>query len=110
MKNIQKLSKAKFKISTPNVDNSELQLDFNPIIDQFELDQGKPYKLIHWQGRPKGSREWGIYDPVSDTYRCGVYPNHNMAYGGVKLLMLDDITATTLPSAVLYFVGSLPIL
>lgn len=31
------------------------------------------------------------------------------SYGQIRLLMLDDKTATTLPSAVLWFVGKLPI-
>lgn len=111
MKNIQKLSRAKFKISTLDVPNSELELDFNPIIAQLsDREKQQKYQLLHWQGRPKGDREWGIYDPKTDTYRCGVYLNHVTAYGGIKLFMLDDKTAITLPSAVVYFVGSLPIL
>ena len=110
MKTIQKIGKAKLKISTPNVRGSEISLDFTPIIEQFNLDKGRPdYKLIHWQGRPKGVREWGIYDPQTDSYRCGIYKNHKMVWGGMKLLMLDDKTAATLPSAVLYLVGTLPV-
>ena len=109
MKKIQKTGKGKFKVSTPGVVNSEIQLDFTPLIDTFELGKGRTdYKLIHWQGRPKGEREWGIYDPQTDSYSCGVFANHPTVYGGMKLLMLDDKTATTLPSAVLWFVGKLP--
>ena len=109
MKKIQKIEKGKFKISTSGVPNSEITLDFNPIIQQFNLDQGRQdYKLIHWQGRPKGVREWGIFDPQTDSYCCGVYKNHMMIWGGMKLLMLNDQTATTLPSAVVYVVGKLP--
>ena len=108
MKIINKIATAKFRISTPDVSSSELELDFNPIIEQFSLPiTSKNYQLIHWQGRPKGVREWGIYDAASDTYRCGVWENTTkFAYGGVKLLMLDDKTAVTLPSAVIYFTGS----
>lgn len=106
MKTIQKTGKAKFRISTPNVPGSEIALDFTPIIEQFNL-KGE-YKLIHWQGRPKGERQWGIYDPQADSYRCGVFENTLQFYGGMRLLMLDDKTVTTLPSAVLHFVGQLP--
>ena len=56
MKSVHKISKAKFMVTTIDVPNSELQLDFNPIIEQFNL-QGKFY-LIHWQARPKGHREY----------------------------------------------------
>ncbi len=106
---VDKIGPAKFKVTTPEVDNV-LVLDFNPIIEQFELAKGRQdYKLIHWQGRPKGDRQWGIYDPQTDSYRCGVFTGHPAMYGASKLLMLDDATVTTIPSAVVWFVGSLPI-
>ena len=41
MKKIQKLGKGKFKILTSGVANSEIQLDFNPLIDTFELGKGQ---------------------------------------------------------------------
>ena len=49
MKIVQRISKAKFKISTLDVKDSSLELDFNPIIDQFKLTGD--FKLIHWQKR-----------------------------------------------------------
>jgi hypothetical protein len=102
MKNIKKIAPAKFRINKPNVENSEIILDFNPIIAQFELSKSLiDYHLIHWQGRPKGDREWGIYDPKNDNYYCGIYGDCPTFYGGMKLLMLDDKTAATLPSAAL---------
>ena len=55
MKTITKVSTAKFKITTEQVANSELLLDFNPVIEEFEL-KGNFY-LIHWQARPKGHRQ-----------------------------------------------------
>ncbi len=105
-KKITKLAPAKFQVATPDV--LILQLDFNPIIKQFNLT-GSNWQLIHWQGRPKGEREWGIYDPKTDTYRCGVFDGHLTAYGSINLLQLDDKTVTTLPSAVILFRGHLPI-
>ena len=107
---IQKLAPGKFRVTTPEVPNQSLELDFNPIIKQFQLDQDRQdCKLIHWQGRPKGDRQWGIYDPQTDTYICGVFDGHPTMYGASKLLMLDDRTAKTIPSAVVHFVGSFPI-
>ena len=98
MKAIQKLGKAKFKISTPNVPSSDLELDFNPIIEQFKLEGN--FCLIHWQARPKGHREWGIYSSVDDTYQSQGELKVNM--GTVKSLQLNDATAKSIPSAVLY--------
>ncbi len=98
MKTIQKLSKAKFKVSTDNVPNSELELDFNPIIDEFKL-QGN-YLLIHWQAKPKGYRRWGIYSSKSGLYYSVVSIDMERWMG--KTLQLDDMTAKTIPSAVLW--------
>ena len=98
MKSIQHISKAKFKISTPGVAGSELELDFNPIIDEFNLIGD--FTLIHWQARPKGYREWGIYTSSTDTYRSIGELVQNV--GGYRSLQLDDQTAKSIPSAVLY--------
>ena len=107
MKIIKKIAKGKFDVITPNQD-SKLTLDFNPIIEQFKLHEGRSdYKLIHWQAKPKGDRQWGVYDRASDSYSCGVWDDLPTFYGGARLLMLDDATATTIPSAVVYHVGSL---
>ena len=38
-----------------------------------------------------------------------MFENHPTMYGGSRLVMLDDATATTKPSAVVYYVGSLPL-
>ncbi len=103
MKSVQQISKARFKISTPGVLQSEILLDFNPIIEKFELEGN--FDLIHWQARPKGYREYGIYSSKDDSYRSTDYlPT---SYGGLSLLQLDDKTASTLPSAVIHFQGLL---
>ena len=98
MKQITKIQKAKFKVSTPGVTGSELELDFQPVIDQFKLEGD--FILIHWQARPKGHRQWGIYSSRDDSYRSTSELGINWA--NVKSLQLDDATAKTIPSAVLY--------
>lgn len=103
MKLITKLERAKFALSTEFIPNSDIQLDFNPLINQFELTGD--YYLIHWQARPKGYREWGIYRAVDDSYHS--LPKIPVVYGGWSSLELDDATAATLPSAVVLFRGSL---
>lgn len=89
---------------------ASLELDFNPIIAALsEREKLYNYRLLHWQALPKGDREWGIFDPVNNSYVCSVFEDHVTAYGAVKMIMLDDETANTIPSAVIYFVGSLPV-
>ena len=97
-KQITKIQKAKFKVATPGVTGSELELDFQPVIDEFNLEGN--FILIHWQARPKGHREWGIYSSRDDSYRS----TSELAINGfsVKSLQLDDVTAKTIPSAVLH--------
>lgn len=97
MKTVNKIARAKFKISTPNVPNSELELDFNPILQTFKLEGD--YLLVHWQGHPKGHREWGIYSSVRDCYDSviGIDFHHPDARG----IQLNDKAAITKPSAVL---------
>jgi hypothetical protein len=108
MKQITQLGKGKFAVKSEN--GTKLPLDFNPIIDRLSDRQKETnYFLIHWQGKPKGDREWGIYDSRDDSYRCGIFENHPTAYGAVELIMLDDTQNNLLPSAVVWFKGSLPI-
>ncbi|NJO99182.1 MAG: hypothetical protein HC775_16760 [Hyellaceae cyanobacterium CSU_1_1] len=103
MKIINKQDRGKFAIATESVPESEINLDFNPLINQFELTGD--YYLIHWQARAKGYRQWGIYRTCDDSYHSRL--KIPMAYGGWSTLQLEDATATTLPSAVLFFKGSL---
>ena len=98
MKIINKLGFAKFKISTSGIPNSFIELDFNPLIETFNLTGN--YILIHWQAMPKGHREWGIYSSKDDSYRSVAEFCAN--FGKVKSLQLEDATAKTVPSAVLY--------
>lgn len=103
MKTIKKIDTAKFEISTEGVENSKLTLDFARIIDEFKLKGD--YYLIHWQARPKGFREWGIYSSKTDTYTST--EEIQISYGGWSTLQLNDKTAQSIPSAVIYFKGSL---
>lgn len=103
MKIINRLAKAKFALATESVPNSDITLDFNPVINFFELTGD--YYLIHWQARPKGYRQWGVYRALDDSYHSRLYiPT---AYGGWSTLQLEDATAVTLPSAVILFRGSI---
>jgi hypothetical protein len=106
MKLIERIARGVFTISTNGVSDSSLELNFNPIIEQFKLT-GKFY-LVHWQARPKGHREFGVYNSITDSY-ISTETLPKLAYGGMQLLQLNDVTANVLPSAVIYFTGSLTI-
>lgn len=97
MKSVQNVSLAKFKVVTPQVPNSELLLDFSTLINEFKLSGD--FLLIHWQARPKGYRQWGIYSSVDDSYRS--VDELRINWSKVRSLQLDDKTANTIPSAVL---------
>lgn len=98
MKTIQKTGVAKFRVTTPGVTGNDLDLDFNPLIKEFNLSGN--YSLLHWQARPKGYRQWGIYSSKDDSYRSVAKLKINNAT--LCSLQLDDKTATTVPSAVFY--------
>jgi hypothetical protein len=104
MKTIQRIATAKFKVNTPGIENSELMLDFQPIIDEFQLTGD--FKLIHWQARPKGHREFGIYSSVDDSYKS-IDNVSKAGYGSLQLLQLNDAEDNALPSAVIVHRGSL---
>lgn len=55
-----------FKSQWEGVRNSELILNWKPIIDQFQLTGN--FLLIHWQARPKHYRRWGFYYSGHDHY------------------------------------------
>ncbi len=97
MKTIQKLSKAKFKLSTDNVPNSDLELDFNPIIDNFNLKGD--YLLLHFQAKPKESRQWGVYASKTDSYHS--IKEFDLDRPQARSLHLDETRHKTVPTAVL---------
>lgn len=96
-KQIKKLGLARFNVTTINIANSQLILDFNPIISKFNLKGN--FTLIHWQARPKGYREWGIYSSDTDSYIS--VPGFEIQ-GLFKSLQIKDQDAVSIPSAVLY--------
>ena len=96
-KTIKKIATSKFKVITDNVPGSELELDFSPYQKQFSLSDND--LLIHWQAKPKGYRQWGIYSIKTDSYISvsSIVFNRVMQ----ETLQLDDEKTTTIPSAVI---------
>ena len=97
-KTIIKLEYAKFKIINHEVPDSILELNFKPLIHKFALRRHNDF-LLHWQAKPKGYREWGIYSLKDDNY----YSIKSITLNRVlqETLQLDDATADTVPSAVI---------
>lgn len=73
-------------------------LDFSTFVSRFNLTTGL---ILHWQSKPPGYREWGIYDIVNDSYlSCPHFePDGNV---NITPLELDDKSGFV-PSAVIYF-------
>lgn len=95
-KEIKKLAPGRFRITTIGVPNSQLFLDFTPLIKKFNL-RGN-FSLIHWQAKPKHYREWGIYNSETDSYSS--LAGFNME-GVFTSLQIPDKEAIAIPSAVL---------
>lgn len=93
---ITKIKFAKFKVVTPNVENGELILDFNPLIEKFKLSGS--FQLFHWQARPTHYREWGVYKSREDSYQS---ISGFVIQGVFKSLQIPDSEIDSIPSAVL---------
>ena len=92
---ITKINPAHFKVTTPQT-KFQLILNFNPIIERFKLSGN--FQLIHWQARPKGYRQWGIYNSLDDSYTS--IDNFQIT-GNFKSLQIPDSEARSIPSAVI---------
>ena len=94
---------AKVVLTYPLLLDFELQMDFNPIIDWFQL---KGYFcLLHWQAKPFGERRWGVYDSKTDSYWSLLYDQLQIR-AIPRLLQVDETTVKSVPTAVLYFSDS----
>ena len=93
---ITRFAPARFRVVTPELRSFQLILNFNPIIERFKL-QGN-FQLIHWQARPLGYREWGIYNSLDDSYTS---INSFQITGNFKSLQIPDSEARSIPSAVI---------
>lgn len=105
MQIIKKLGKAQFKCWWEEAPTEIMELDFNPLLSEFNL-RGKAYFLLHWQGVPFGFRQWGIYDCLKDAY-FSIGTNATEISVPCKLLQIpDQFTNGKRPSAVICYQGS----
>jgi hypothetical protein len=96
MRVVTKIRDRAFKVTTPGIPEGQLILDFNPIIEKFNL-QGN-YQLFHWQAKPKKHREWGIYSSIDDSYQS---VSDFTIQGTFESLQIPDEQANSIPTAVL---------
>jgi hypothetical protein len=103
--NISKLSSAAFRCDWQNVENSQLKLNFDVIIREFNLTGN--FCLIHWQAKPKFLRRWGCYSSSSDQYYSSDHDNLKFVDSFIiNPLQLDESKFFTVPTAVLYLPNS----
>lgn len=100
---VEKTSTGQFEVTYEHLPEFKLALNFNPIIERFNL-RGN-FCLLHWQAKPFGLRRWGIYDGASDSYLACEW-NQIEALKSPRCLQIDETTASTVPTAVLFFEAS----
>lgn len=94
MKIIMPQGDRKFIVYENQAPGQFLYLDFAP----FGVDRGV---IIHWQSKPVGYREWGLYDAEADTYTS--CPHFEVALGlNAQALELPDGWGYV-PSAVMHY-------
>ena len=98
---VRKIAHYNFKIFWTDVKDSELLLNFKPIIDTFKLKNN--FILLHWQAKPKYLRRWGLYYSVKDMY----YPfdyyqlKFEEEKSNIRMLQINEAKWNTKPSAVI---------
>lgn len=103
---INKLNRGKFALKWVNVPDSELILNFNPIITQYKLTG--TYCLLHWQARPKFYRRWGIYYSETDYYYSFEWNELSVNEKIIcKALQISESKFRTVPTAVIYLKAKL---
>lgn len=99
------LGYGKFSISwnTQKESNLNLQLDFNPLIEKYNL-KGRSHLLIHWQAKPKGIRRWGIFDILNNKYYAALGTDIILEIGiKCSFLEVSESLISSSPSACLLF-------
>jgi len=97
---IKKVSRGRFDVTYEHLPDFNLALDFNPIIQRFNL-QGS-FCLLHWQAKPFGLRRWGVYDGGKDSYVACEW-NQIEVLKSPRCLQIDETVSSTVPTAVLFF-------
>lgn len=82
------------------VGNDPLIMNFNPIIQKYDLSGD--FVLLHWQAKPKNLRGWGLYDSATDQY---YQTNSDLQLPELKIKLVDvnERYVLTVPTAMILF-------
>lgn len=100
---VQRLSDATFRINWEGVPNSSLKINFAALINHFGLEGN--FVLLHWQAKPFGLRQWGLYEHQSDRYFSRAFDQVQFGANlSMQTLQIDEVKfAGIRPTAMLYF-------
>lgn len=100
---VVRIAPRQFKLSYPHLLDFELNMNFSPVIEQFNLSGD--FCLLHWQAKPFGLRRWGVYSGGDDSYCSTEWQSLEVKAGKIIPLQVDESVIKTVPTAVLYFPG-----
>lgn len=100
---ITPLGNNRYFVRWHGVINSELTLDFNPLIIAHKLT-GK-YVLLHWQAKPKNLRTWGVYDSTTQTYRSVCSDEIPAVICEMSIVDVPETIIKTVPTAAVMLRG-----
>lgn len=89
------------RLTYPHLPDFELKMDFNPIIERFNLTGN--FCLLHWQAKPFGLRRWGAYDGGKDKYHAIAWNCIHNDCSSPRFLQIDEEQVKTVPTAVMLF-------
>lgn len=98
---VNHVGKGKFRLFWQGRRNSIMDLNFNPIVDQFGLKGD--FVLLHWQAMPKYLRRWGMYCSTDDKYYPFDFDKFKLsACCHFQTLQLNERKWNTKPTAVIW--------
>lgn len=103
---IEKVGNGQFKIYWEEKPTEIIELDFNPLIDNFNL-RNKEYLLLHWQAIPMNLRRFGVYDCFLDKYKGVDYDKISFINTQCSLAQIPDSHYKKRPTAVIVYKGRL---
>jgi hypothetical protein len=103
--NIVKTGPGKFTLTWLDTLESPLALDFNPLLTNLEIGKSRVC-LVHWQARPKGLRQFGIFDCYQDQYFSGTSDRFLFLRLALELREIDETKVSTIPTAVILLHGT----
>ncbi|MGL5075741.1 MAG: hypothetical protein ACRDBG_07850 [Waterburya sp.] len=104
---ISKISPRIFQIYDKRMPESALTLNFNPIVELNRIHpQNKTNKntYVHWQAKPFGLRQFGVYDEVLDKYfSCAEFVFSRDKGKNSHSVQVDETIIKTIPVAAICY-------